>query len=166
MEICSSSGKTLEEEEEELRELQRQLAVKSSEIDTVMNESRTKLKELLDPVTEATVSNQEPTIFDSTALVNELISRVEKPPAYSSTADRSPSYLDQQNPLSSIGSDHLAPSHRPSHEAQSFLYRKWTADRSRKMAQLASYRDQQAVVRAQQSMQAFQQALAEAREQR
>eukprot|EP00644_Phytophthora_capsici_P010122 jgi/Phyca11/120421/e_gw1.41.284.1 len=133
MEICSSSGKTLEEEEEELRELQRQLAVKSSEIDTVMNESRTKLKELLDPVTEATVSNQEPTIFDSTALVNELISRVEKPPA---------------------------------HEAQSFLYRKWTADRSRKMAQLASYRDQQAVVRAQQSMQAFQQALAEAREQR
>ncbi|KAK1931051.1 Rho GTPase-activating protein 45 [Phytophthora citrophthora] len=167
MEICGSSGKTLEEEEEELRELQRQLAVKSSEIDAAMDESRTKLKELLDPATESTVSNQEPTIFDSTALVNELISRVEKPPTCF-VKDISPSYLNTQSVFStcSIGSEQIAPYHRPSHEAQSFLYRKWTADRSRKMAQLASYRNQQAVTRAQQSMQAFQKALAEAREQR
>ncbi|KAL3672017.1 hypothetical protein V7S43_002682 [Phytophthora oleae] len=166
MEICGSSGKTLEEEEEELRELQQQLAVRTSDIDTAMNESRNKLKELLDP---ATVSNQEPTIFDSTALVNELISRVEKPPACSSTnfgEDNSPSYMGTHNPFPGIGSEQLPPYHRPNHEAQSFLYRKWTADRSRKMAQLASYRDQQVVLRAQQSMHAFQQALAEVRDQR
>ncbi|POM78518.1 Hypothetical protein PHPALM_3947 [Phytophthora palmivora] len=140
MEICSSSGKTLAEEEEELRQLQQQLAVRSAEMDAAMKESRTKLKELLDPIAAASFndnddmeSNQEPSIFDSTALVNELIARAEKTTSYNSA--------------------HI-------------LYKKWTADRSRKMAELASYRDHQAALNAQQSMQTFQQTLAEFRRQR
>ncbi|EEY57229.1 uncharacterized protein PITG_11055 [Phytophthora infestans T30-4] len=141
MEICSSSGKTLQEEEEELRQLQQQVAARAAEMDTAMSESRSKLNDLLDPVaassfhggrvgSEEKTSNQEPTIFDSTALVNELIARAEKNPE------------------------------------ENALYEKWTTDRSRKIAQLASYRDQQTVLRAQQSMQTFQQALAEVRENR
>ncbi|KAG3076192.1 hypothetical protein PI124_g18540 [Phytophthora idaei] len=173
MEICSSSGKTLQEEEEELRQLQQQLAARSAEMDTAMTESRTKLKELLDPAAASSFhddlavfdemkSNQEPTIFDSTALVNELIARTERTPAAKSTqcADSFSSNAALQSPF---GSQQLAQYHRP---AQSVLYKKWTADRSRKMAQLANYRDQQAVLRAQQSMQTFQQALAQVREKR
>ncbi|ETM49843.1 hypothetical protein L914_05990 [Phytophthora nicotianae] len=170
MEICSSSGKTLQEEEDELRQLQQQLAARSAEMDTAMNESRTKLKELLDPVTASSFRNDEanfdemgsdhePTIFDSTTLVNELIARAEK------TAAGTSQYVDDysssptlQSPFAGIGSQHLTHYHRP---AQSVLYKKWTADRSRKMAQLASYRDEHAVRRAQRSMQTFQQALAE-----
>ncbi|OWZ14758.1 hypothetical protein PHMEG_00011717 [Phytophthora megakarya] len=135
MEVCSLSGKTLEEEEEELRQLQQQLAARSAEMDATMKESRTKLKELLNPATAAAFdendemeSNQEPSIFDSTALVNELIARAEK-------------------------STHI-------------LYKKWTADRSRKVAQLASYRDHQAALNAQNSMKVFQQSLAEFRSER
>ncbi|EGZ24133.1 hypothetical protein PHYSODRAFT_485420 [Phytophthora sojae] len=141
MEVCSASGKTLEEEEEELRQLQQQLTAKSSEMVAAMDESRSKLQELFDPTTASSFSdtnraeddkmgsnNQEPTIFDSTALVNELIARAEQAPA--------------------------------------LLYKKWTNDRSRKIAQLATYRDQQAVIQAQQSMRTFQQTLAEFRNQR
>ncbi|KAF1788469.1 Endo-1,3(4)-beta-glucanase [Phytophthora cactorum] len=171
--IAATSGKTLQEEEEELRQLQQQLAARSAEMDTAMTESRTKLKELLDPAAASSYhddlavfdemkSNQEPTIFDSTALVNELIARTERIPAAKSTqcADSFSSNAALQSPF---GSQQLAQYHRP---AQSALYKKWTADRSRKMAQLANYRDQQAVLRAQQSMQTFQQALAQVREKR
>ncbi|EGZ14328.1 hypothetical protein PHYSODRAFT_510425, partial [Phytophthora sojae] len=112
-----------------------------------------KLQELLDPTTASSFSdenrakdnrmdsNQEPTIFDSTALVNELIARAEQTPAYNSKQ------TGMRRPMS-------------------LLYKKWTNDRSRKIAQLANYRDQQAVLQAQQSMQTFQQTLAEFRNQR
>ncbi|KAG7376252.1 hypothetical protein PHYPSEUDO_013925 [Phytophthora pseudosyringae] len=180
MEVCSSSGKTLEEEEGELRQLQQELAARAAEMNTAMNDSRTKLKELLDPAAaplfrddcvdyDEKVSNQEPTIFDSTALVNELIARAENAPAQCRVASNNEfsSYSDVQNAFGDTGrSQQLAQYHRPVHEAQSVLYKRWTADRARKMAQLANYRDQQGALRAQQSMQTFQQALAETREQR
>ncbi|KAF4130209.1 RhoGAP domain [Phytophthora infestans] len=176
MEICSSSGKTLQEEEEELRQLQQQVAARAAEMDTAMSESRSKLNDLLDPVaafsfhggrvgSEEKTSNQEPTIFDSTALVNELIARAEKNPEEKSTQYDGGFYSarDVQSAFPRIDNQQLSHYHRP---AQSALYEKWTTDRSRKIAQLASYRDQQTVLRAQQSMQTFQQALAEVRENR
>ncbi|KAJ8528601.1 hypothetical protein ON010_g14728 [Phytophthora cinnamomi] len=179
MEVCSASGKTLEEEEEELRQLQQQLTARSSEMAAAMNESRHKLQELLDPTAASSFSgadqdsmapNQEPTIFDSTALVNELIARAENAPPYNATrcakapiADSS----DTQSLIVGVGcGQQFIEFHRPTRDAQSFLYKKWTSDRSRKIAQLATYRDQQAVIQAQQSMQAFQQTLAEFRNQR
>ncbi|KAF1781178.1 hypothetical protein GQ600_15653 [Phytophthora cactorum] len=94
--------------------------------------------------------------------IQEQIAATRENPAAKSTqcADSFSSNAALQSPF---GSQQLAQYHRP---AQSVLYKKWTADRSRKMAQLANYRDQQAVLRAQQSMQTFQQALAQVREKR
>ncbi|KAE9324210.1 hypothetical protein PR003_g16794 [Phytophthora rubi] len=182
MEVCSTSGKTLEEEEEELRQLQQQLATRSSEMAAAMSESRSKLQELLDPTTASPTndkhtgnddiaSNQEPTIFDSTALVNELIARAGKASVYNSNQpfQHGDASIDEpsQHPFFGIEcGQQLIEYHRPTRDAQSLLYKKWTSDRSRKIAQLATYRDQQAVVQAQQSMQTFQQTLAEFRNQR
>ncbi|KAE8907706.1 hypothetical protein PF003_g8161 [Phytophthora fragariae] len=182
MEVCSTSGKTLEEEEEELRQLQQQLATRSSEMAAAMSESRSKLQELLDPTTASPTndkhtgnddiaSNQEPTIFDSTALVNELIARAGKASVYNSNQpfQHGDASIDEpsQHPFFGIEcGQQLIEYHRPTRDAQSLLYKKWTSDRSRKIAQLATYRDQQAVVQAQQSMHTFQQTLAEFRNQR
>jgi hypothetical protein len=180
MEICSSTGKTLEEEEEELRQLQQQLAMRSSDIDEAMNESRSRLVELLSPPASSSSrnapldhrdpeSNQEPTIFDSTALVNELIARAERGPASTHQRVEDEFRLDERSPRlnRSTGTDlDGAQYHPPAHEAQSVLYKKWTAQRSRKVAQLASYRDKASALLAQQSMKNFQQTLAEMRQQR
>lgn len=147
-------------------------------MDTAMKESRTRLQELLVPTTgvsssdfppdyDEIVSNQEATIFDSTALVNELISRAEKATYNSSRQSKHvKAAVDEIFIDGSTENSCCAQYHRPTHEAQSVLYKKWTAERSRKMAQLASYRDQQTVLLAQQSMQTFQQTLAEVRKQR
>ncbi|GMF22700.1 unnamed protein product [Phytophthora fragariaefolia] len=174
--IATTNGKTLEEEEEELQQLQRQLAARSSEMDEAMNESRSKLQELLDSTVSSilsgpqgandrTMSNQEPTIFDSTELVNELIARAESAPKYNLEQAYQCGEESIEESISYYSTQQLIESRRTARDAQSLLYKKWTNDRSRKIAQLANYRDQQAVIQAQQSMKAFQKTLAEFRNQ-
>ncbi|RLN93988.1 hypothetical protein BBJ28_00018259 [Nothophytophthora sp. Chile5] len=155
----------LHKAQHEKERVEQQLAATSSEMAAAMDESRSKLQELLVPTTPTDTAinddaagdtyNQELSIFDATALVNELLARAEVAPTSFAT---SPTQQEQ------VGTSDLAMQKRSSccaddshgvqrqfstHDAQSGQYKTWVADRSRKIAQLGSYRDPQSVRQAQ-----------------
>lgn len=186
IEDCTSGNSNLEDDQNELQNLQAQLASKSAEMSAAMEESRRQLQNLTSSNPTSTSASVQPHSAteaphtdkrwgsDTASLLRELVQLVEADSdssRFSSTV--APQPADELHSQDADNEDEFDDWYNSSlpctalldlsilrrREPKSARYKTWVDERAQKVSDLAKYRDRRAVRNAQNSMQAFQQAL-------